>query len=163
LLQIVYPDNPGHVEDELAQMASDYFDLEDKHCWGPDWEYLFETLAARCGIKPAAARKMTWTEIAEALKAACQRTAISGRIPPERRTIPMSKHDAARLMGYTRPDEYGRNRRSTKDAVALLTKSMQDGIIKAEQQSRQRYVFDREDFPKEVHHKIIPSLNRSSP
>jgi hypothetical protein len=85
------------------------------------------------------------------------------RIPPERRTIPMTKQVAARLLGLTLVDEGGRDRRKMKDAVELLTKSMGDGIYKYERQSRQRYVFDREDFPIESHPKIIPGAKGHSP
>jgi hypothetical protein len=78
------------------------------------------------------------------------------RIPPERRTIPMSKKIAARLMGYTRVVEDWRERRAVKDAVEILTKSIDDGLIKAERHSRQRFVFDRNDFPPDVWYKILP-------
>jgi len=81
---------------------------------------------------------------------------VQTRIPPERRTIPMTKQQAAQLMGFTRVDEAGRNRRKIKDAVELLSKSMKDGTIKHEKQSRQRYIFDREDFPVEAHPRIAP-------
>jgi hypothetical protein len=74
----------------------------------------------------------------------------ASRIPPEQRTIPMSLKRAAQLMGYT-------NGRGEKDAVELLSKTIEDGTIRAERQNRQRYVFDKRDFPEESHRKLAPT------
>jgi hypothetical protein len=72
------------------------------------------------------------------------------RIPAEHRTIPMTLKTAAKLMGFV-------DHRSVKDAVELLSKTIKDGTIVAEKQTRQRYVFNREDFPTESHPEITPS------
>jgi hypothetical protein len=89
-------------------------------------------------------------------------TSKAKRIPAEHRTIPMSLSDAAKLMGYT-SNAAGERIRRIKDAVELLSKSIKDGSIRAEKQSRQRYVFDRTDFPEESRPKIIPKASRNSP
>jgi hypothetical protein len=79
------------------------------------------------------------------------------KIPPENRTRPMTKQEAARLLGLTVIDEEtGRARRRIKDAVELLTKQMNDGIYRFEKHNRQRFVFDRRDFPIESHPKVTP-------
>jgi hypothetical protein len=71
------------------------------------------------------------------------------RIPPERRTVPMTLKRAAQLLGYT--DYHGE-----KNGAEILSKSIREGTVIAEKLNRQRYVFDRHDFPAESHLKITP-------
>jgi hypothetical protein len=97
----------------------------------------------------------TRLSILEEQRDASERKDSPARIPPEHRTIPMTLSKAAKLMGYV-------EHRGEKDAVEVLSKSIRDGSVKAERQNRQRYVFDRRDFPKESHPKIVPSDKRKS-
>jgi hypothetical protein len=75
------------------------------------------------------------------------RGGVRDRIPPERRTIPMTLKKAAECLGYT--DHHGE-----KNAVEMLSKSIRDGSFRAEKLNRQRYVFDRSDFPEEAQQEI---------
>ena len=49
----------------------------DKHCWGPDSCYLKQALAAYCDITAGQMARMTWEEIAAALKHAVDRRAAA--------------------------------------------------------------------------------------
>jgi hypothetical protein len=71
-----------------------------------------------------------------------------GRIPPARRTRPLSISEAARLMGY---------RGNKKQAAKQLKSAMNAGAIAFERLSRQRYVFDRLDFPEESWPRLTPT------
>jgi hypothetical protein len=78
--------------------------------------------------------------------------AMPAKIPAERRVRPMTLGKAAVLMGYT-----GGKKKAGKRLRALIDK----GIIRCERHSRQNYVFDRNDFPKENWPKVLPpSLTR---
>ena len=75
-------------------------------------------------------------------------------IPPAKRTRPMSLKEAARLMGYTLD---GRGRAvPSKKAAESLRKAMDAGAIAFEELTRKRFVFSRDDFPKESWSKILP-------
>jgi hypothetical protein len=71
------------------------------------------------------------------------------KIPPERRTIPLCLKQAARLMGFTQ-------HHSPKKSVEMLSESIRTGDTLAEKQTRQRYIFDRYQFPKEVWSELLP-------
>jgi hypothetical protein len=62
----------------------------------------------------------------------------SGKIPPENRSRPLQKHEAARLY---------------RQSVKWLTACMNDGTIKFEMKSRQSFIFDVTEFPAESQHK----------
>jgi hypothetical protein len=66
----------------------------------------------------------------------------------------MTLKTAATLMGYRERGDLPRRR--IKDAVEILSRSIRDGTISCERQSRQRYVFDRRAFPVEAHPSITP-------
>lgn len=68
-------------------------------------------------------------------------------IPPDKRTKPMTKKRAARLLGRT-GDE---NR-----AVEWLNACVDDGTIRYEKRSRQSGVYHRDDFPPEAQSAIAP-------
>jgi hypothetical protein len=70
LLQRIYPDDPWRVELELRRSLHERAAYAEAHCWGRDWQYLFEALAAWCEISPGQANNMTWPEIAAALRTA---------------------------------------------------------------------------------------------
>jgi hypothetical protein len=76
------------------------------------------------------------------------------RIPPEYRTIPLTLKSAAILMGYRKRGEL--RPRSAKKAAEILSQSIQDGTVVCEKLGRQRFVFDRRDFPKEALPDITP-------
>ncbi len=76
-LKDIYPDDPQKVERQLREMRSERTKRRHKDCWGPDWQYLFEALAAHCGISPGRAKEMTWSEIAAEFKAAYERKAAA--------------------------------------------------------------------------------------
>jgi hypothetical protein len=69
-LEEMFPDDPRRVQRELQKMLSESAVQQDAHCWGANWQYLIEALAAYCGKTPAQSWNMTWTEIAAAFKAA---------------------------------------------------------------------------------------------
>ncbi|HKB36993.1 MAG TPA: hypothetical protein VKD72_11100, partial [Gemmataceae bacterium] len=71
-----------------------------------------------------------------------------GKIPPERRTIPLTKEEAAQLMGY---------RGKTRARTRQLNEAIKAGAIAYEQLTRQSYVFDRNDFPEENWPKVVPT------
>jgi hypothetical protein len=88
LLRSVYPNDPESVEAEMLKMRAEHFDWDDASCFGPNWRYLDEALAAHCHITSAQARNMTFAEIANALEAACRREGLlpsvnGGRFAPE--------------------------------------------------------------------------------
>ena len=58
----------------------------------------------------------------------------------------MSFKDAAHYLGKGRG----------KDAAEWVSKCVKDGIIQCESWSRQRHVFSKEDFPKDVWPRILP-------
>jgi site-specific DNA-cytosine methylase len=95
---------------------------------------------------------------AHALLRFCGRfnSATVKRIPPHQRTRPMTLKEAARLMGYT-------DRHGEKNGAAMLSDTIRKKAIAAERYNRQRYVFDRNDFPKKVHPQIVPEAARNSP
>jgi hypothetical protein len=102
----------------------------------------------------------TW--LSEAKSAASQEVGsgpgprvIGVRIPPAKRTRPMSLKDAASLMGYT-TDRDGNIIMSSKKAAESLRKAMDTGAIPFEKLTRARYVFSRDSFPKESIRKILP-------
>lgn len=72
-LERINPDDPHAVERELARMAAESAARADAYCWGPDWCYLTQALAAHCGISPGQVKRMTWEEIAAALRQAVER------------------------------------------------------------------------------------------
>jgi hypothetical protein len=76
------------------------------------------------------------------------------KIPPGKRTRPMSLKEAARLMGYT-VDKHG-TAVPSKKAAESLRKAMDAGAVAFEERSRMRFVFSRDDFPKESWPKILP-------
>jgi hypothetical protein len=66
-------------------------------------------------------------------------------IPPERRTIPLTLKEAARLMGY-----------EGEKAAEQLRAAMKAMAVGYKRLTRQRYVFDRAEFPAESQSQIIP-------
>jgi hypothetical protein len=71
-----------------------------------------------------------------------------GRIPPARRTRPLSISEAARLMGY---------RGNKKQAGKKLKRAMKAGAVASEMLSRQQFIFDRSDFPEEAQPRVAPT------
>jgi hypothetical protein len=80
-------------------------------------------------------------------------------IPPDRRTRPMSLKEAALLMGY-RANEKGKKK--GKQAAENLSKIIKDNNIRYICISRQRYIFDINDFPKAAHEHILPAPLRKT-
>jgi hypothetical protein len=78
------------------------------------------------------------------------------KIPPGKRTRPMSLKEAARRMGYV-VDAHGKAVPSKK-AAESLRHAMDDGAVVFEELTRKRFVFSRDDFPKESWPKILPKL-----
>jgi hypothetical protein len=74
-------------------------------------------------------------------------------IPPDRRTRPMTIHDAARLMGY-RPRKKGKQ--GWKQPAENLSRLMKDGGIKFIKINRQSYIFDINDFPESARGEALP-------
>jgi hypothetical protein len=72
---------------------------------------------------------------------------VGYKIPADRRTIPLSMKDAAKLMGY------GGNR----SGVKKLRAAMDVQAVKWEKHTRQSFVFDRQDFPRENWSKVVPT------
>jgi hypothetical protein len=176
-----YPDPDPYASPDVMQLSGKY-----SNSWhgavvkvAADWgARLPATLADARRSGQTAGCPSLWADAEELraqlkAEAQAQRTGTPGkmqkhrpkeqRIPAKYRTIPMSKQEAARWLGYTLLDEEKRPRRKIKDAVELLSKSMDDGIIKHEKLSRQRFVFDRRDFPIESHSKIIPTGKQNLP
>ncbi len=73
--------------------------------------------------------------------------ALRKKIPPSKRTRPMSLKEAARLMGYMAA--------GSKKAAERLRRAMDVGAVAFEQQTRKAFVFSRDDFPKENWPKIL--------
>jgi hypothetical protein len=63
-----------------------------------------------------------------------------GKIPPEERTRPMTRKEAAELLGLGKG----------KVAVEVLRQSIEEGTIQCESISRERHFFSKADFPPEV-------------
>jgi hypothetical protein len=78
----------------------------------------------------------------EATSASCK------KIPPQKRTRPMSLKEAARLMGYKAVH--------SKKAAENLRSAMDAGAVAFEALTRKSFVFSRDDFPKESWPKILP-------
>jgi hypothetical protein len=76
-----------------------------------------------------------------------QQKASSSKIAPANRTRPMSKSEAARLMGYVGTD---------KARVKQLRAAIVGGIVACESRTRQQHVFDLNQFPKVNWAKIMP-------
>jgi hypothetical protein len=72
-----------------------------------------------------------------------RRKAESSKIPPQHRSEPMTIKRAATLMGYT-------THHGDRNAVDILSRSIHEGLVKAEKINRQNYVFDRRDFPEQI-------------
>jgi hypothetical protein len=70
------------------------------------------------------------------------------KIPPDKRTRPMSLKEAARLMGYKAANN--------KKAAESLRRAMNIGAIPYEELTRKSFVFSRDDFPKRSWPKILP-------
>lgn len=68
-------------------------------------------------------------------------------IPPDKRTKPLTKKQAAKLLG-----RHGDENR----AVEWLNACIEDGIIRWEKRSRQSGIYHRDDFPAEVQDRIRP-------
>jgi hypothetical protein len=78
------------------------------------------------------------------------------RIPPALRTRPLTLQEAALLMGY-------RYRGKTpRQAAKQLKAAMDARAVAFEQITRQQFVFSRNDFPKEVWPKLVPTGPKSS-
>jgi hypothetical protein len=85
-------------------------------------------------------------------KETADREAVRRRIPPEKRTRPLSMGEAATFMGYTR-------HRKKKQAVKLLRAAIDDRTVTCERRTRQQYIFHLDDFPKESHGRVAPKQN----
>jgi hypothetical protein len=68
------------------------------------------------------------------------------KIPPNKRTRPMSYREAARLMG----------KGDSRDAAEWLSAAVEDGTVVCEHFSRQTHVFSLDDFPANVRPRILP-------
>jgi hypothetical protein len=83
LLSQIYPNDPQEVEQALAKGRGSAAAWANEQCWGPNWIYLREALATHCGITPAQAMRMTWDEIAIALRPAVEKRAeVEKKRPP---------------------------------------------------------------------------------
>jgi hypothetical protein len=74
------------------------------------------------------------------------KTPTHKKIPPAKRTKPMSFREAARRMG----------KGSSRDAAEWLSAAVRDGSVACEHISRQLHVFSLDDFPQSVHQQILP-------
>jgi hypothetical protein len=72
---------------------------------------------------------------------------VGSKIPADLRTIPLSMKDAAKLMGY------GGNR----SGVKKLRAAMDARAVMWERHTRQSFVFDRVDFPRENWSEVVPT------
>lgn len=72
-------------------------------------------------------------------------------IPPEFRTKPITKKLAAKCLGKENEDS----------GVRWLSECIEMGLIRCEKMSRQAFVFDLRQFPKESHSKLKPSPAKS--
>jgi hypothetical protein len=72
-LQRIYPDDPNKVKYELAKARAEAAVRAEQQCWGPGWCYLRQALAARCGISEPQFLRMTFQDVATALKKAVER------------------------------------------------------------------------------------------
>jgi hypothetical protein len=77
-----------------------------------------------------------------------QASSRSPRIPPAKRTRPLTLQEAAKHMGLQ-----GR----TKAKTEMLSRMLDAGVVRAEKLSRQSYVFSLDDFPKGAHSKVRAS------
>jgi hypothetical protein len=73
LYQRLYRDDPQKAEYELQKALGEFAERMDQYCWGANWSYLHDALAAYCGITREQALHMTWDETAAALRAAYER------------------------------------------------------------------------------------------
>ena len=67
-----------------------------------------------------------------------ERKARQKKIPPAKRTRPMSLREAARLMGHG----------TSRDAAERLRAAINNGAVPCETLTRQQHVFSLDDFPK---------------
>jgi hypothetical protein len=74
-------------------------------------------------------------------------------IPADRQTRPMTKREAARLMGYK---SHKKGKEQWKQPAENLSRLMEDGNIKFIRKNRQIYIFDIDDFPPNVREQIRP-------
>jgi hypothetical protein len=81
--------------------------------------------------------------LTDSTKAAQRR---QSKIPPAKRTRPMSLREAARLMGYE----------NSRDAAEKLRAAIKTGALKYEKLTRQQHVFSIDDFPSNIHKQILP-------
>lgn len=75
----------------------------------------------------------------------------ANKIPPQFRTIAMSKYRAA---GYLRGGNGKIRKSARKTAVQWLNRRIEDGTYACEVISRQSFVFDSRDFPQRFHDEI---------
>jgi hypothetical protein len=68
------------------------------------------------------------------------------KIPPIKRTRPMSYREAARHMG----------KGDSRDAAEWLSAAVEEGAFACEHVSRQTHIFSVDDFPKGVRTSILP-------
>ena len=68
------------------------------------------------------------------------------RIPPAKRTKPMTLREAARLMGYG----------TSRDAAERLRAAIRTGAVHCESLTRQQHIFGLDDFPKDTWPKVKP-------
>jgi hypothetical protein len=73
------------------------------------------------------------------------------RLPVSERTVPLTLHKAALLMGI---------KGGKKERAKTLRRQMDAGAIAYEQLGRQSYVFNREDFPQEARAMVVPQVDR---
>jgi hypothetical protein len=73
-------------------------------------------------------------------------------IPPEHRTRPLGVAEAARLMGHG----------TGRQAGAILRRAMDASAVAYHRLTRQRYVFDRREFPAAAQPKLTPTGLKSS-
>jgi hypothetical protein len=88
----------------------------------------------------------------ERSRAARQRR-VPHTIPSDRRSRPMTLAEAAKLMGY---------RGNRRNIAKRLKQQLEDNGSRFETINRQTYVFDVDDFPATVRHKLLPSVQSES-
>jgi site-specific DNA-cytosine methylase len=123
----------------MEQIRYYYEKLEGRplHSYSGDLEPYFAV--HHSDIRLDQIRAMSSVELAKILRRDWKRRQrrAKGKIPPDRRTRPLTLREAARLMGF------GGN----KGGAAQLKRHIEVRALKAKKQSRQAYVFDRTDFP----------------
>jgi hypothetical protein len=124
-LRRLHPDlSPQSIERRVLQDLSEARRRDENYCWGPNWTFLNEVMAARCGVSKRQLDGMTWPEIAAALKAAYERESGAARSETEGAEPPQVDRDRLESAVDPQPpplvEQDVMSSNPTTDAVRLL-------------------------------------------